>query len=117
MKKKIIHNFEGKGNVGMLIDGEPYSVEQAEKELEGREGMQKGEVYWLQWKESSIAFMRFEYKPNDRVYIHGPRGWASYVDKTVSVEEAQQIRNQLIEEGYHQVETEKAPESLWWFWN
>lgn len=36
MKTQIINNFEG-NSPGILIDGEPYSAKQAEREMEGKE--------------------------------------------------------------------------------
>ena len=67
----------------------------------------------LRYKDSTAAYMKFRPGP-EGVYVHGPRTWASYIDKVMPLDESRKLWRDLVSEGYHRVDPASAPRD-WWF--
>lgn len=72
--------------------------------------------HWLRYGDSCYAFVLFEVR-GDSVYVHGPQGAASYIDREMPKEEARRLYADLRKEGYEPCDAKAAPSRLWWFWN
>ena len=68
-------------------------------------------VYWLQYKESCIAYLSFEEIQHNMIQVKGPLGAASYIDEKMSREEARLYWKNRVADGYRVISPDQAPNS------
>lgn len=69
----------------------------------------------LQYQDSCISFCKYTVDlKKGTVKIHGCWMAASYVDKTVTIEEARKDWKDKLKDGFHPIDYQNAPRD-WWF--